>query len=380
VALALLRCPGVKFTPQIPVAIFLTSFHPGGTERQMIELIRGLDRSRFDVHVVCFNREGAWLARAESAAPVIEFFVKGGLARRATLVRAVQFARWCRERRITVVQTCDFYANTLALPAAAFANVPVRIGSRRELAPDKTSAQLALQRQAYRCAHAIVANSSAARDQLLHEGVPDASIRVIPNGVDIDSCAGAREPRPMRTILTVANLRREKAHEILLDAVARVGSTHADLRVVIAGDGPRAAELRALAAKLGLDDRVEFLGHCDDVGTLLREADLFVLPSRSEASPNSVLEAMAAGVPIVASAVGGLLELVQPGRTGLLVPPNDAPSLARAIESLLADPGRARALGAAARAAAAKHYSFDRMVREFEDLYLSQLQLASQAA
>ena len=346
----------------------------------MIELIRGLDRARFDVHAVCFNREGAWLARAESAAPVTEFFVRGGLARRATLIRAVQFARWCRERRIAIVQTCDFYANMLALPAAALANVPVRIGSRRELAPDKTSAQLALQRQAYRCAHAIVANSSAARDRLLREGISDTSIRVIPNGVDTAGCLGARESRPIRTILTVANLRREKAHETLLEAVARVAPAHADLRVLIAGDGPRAAELRALARKLGVAGRVEFLGHRDDVEALLMEADVFVLPSRSEASPNSVLEAMAAGVPIVASAVGGLLELVQPGRTGLLVPPDDASALARAIESLLADAGRARALGEAGRAAVAQRYSFDRMARAFEDLYLSQLRLASQAA
>jgi glycosyltransferase involved in cell wall biosynthesis len=370
----------VKRTPQIPVAVFLTSFHPGGTERQMIELIRGLDRAQFDVHAVCFNREGAWLTRAESVAPVTEFFVRGGLARRATLVRAMQFARWCRDRRIAVVQTCDFYANTIALPAAAFANVPVRIGSRRELAPDKTSAQLALQRQAYRCAHAIVANSLAAAGLLRREGISDARVRVIPNGVDAGRSHAHREWRPIRAILTVANLRREKAHEILFDAVARLAPTHPDLRVRIAGDGPRAAELRALAATLGIAERVSFLGHRDDIDALFADADLFVLPSRSEAFPNSVVEAMAAGLPVVATTVGGLPELVEPDRTGLLVPPDDGAALAQAIASLIAHPERARVLGDKARETVARRYSFDRMVRAFERLYLSQLELASQAA
>ncbi len=370
----------MKLTPQIPVAVFLTSFHPGGTERQMIELIRRLDRTRFDIHAVCFNREGAWLARAEAAAPVTEFFVKGGLARRRTLVRAVQFARWCRERRIAVVQACDFYANTIALPAAALANVPVRIGSRREIAPDKTAAQLALQRQAYRCAHAIVANSSAAADRLRQEGISDACIRIIPNGVDPGRFAAARARRPIRTILTVANLRREKAHEVLLEAVATLVPAHPEIRVRIAGDGPRTAELRARAAALGIADRVAFLGHRDDVEALLAEADVFVLPSRSEAFPNSVVEAMAAGLPVVATAVGGLLELVEPGRTGMLIPPDDPAALATAIDSLISDPERACALGDAARETIARRYSFDRMVRAFEDLYLSQLQVSSQAA
>jgi glycosyltransferase involved in cell wall biosynthesis len=369
----------VKLTSQIPVAVFLNSFYPGGTERQMIELIRGLDRTRFEVHAVCLNREGAWLARAESVAPVTEFFVKGGLARRATLARAMEFTRWCRERRIEVVQTCDFYANAFALPAAALANVPVRIGSRRELAPDKTNAQLWLQRQAYRCAHAVVANSSAAAALLRREGISGARIRVIPNGVAGGSHA-RREWRPIRALLTVANLRREKAHEILLDAVARLAPAHPDLRVRVAGDGPRAAELRALAATLGIADRVSFLGHRDDVDALLAEADVFVLPSRSEAFPNSVVEAMAAGLPVVATTVGGLPELVQPGRTGLLVPPDDGAALARAIASLIAHPERARALGDTARETVARRYSFDRMVRAFERLYLSQLELASQAA
>jgi glycosyltransferase involved in cell wall biosynthesis len=257
----------------------------------------------------------------------------------------------------------------------------VRIGSRRELNPDKTAAQIALQRQAYRCAHAIVANSGAAARQLESEGVPAARVEVIPNGVSVDRFSprpfGAR---PVTTILTVANLRPEKAHEVLLAAAAQLSPRYPQLQVVVAGDGPRAAELRTLAHTLGIEGRVNFLGHREDVPALLALADAFVLPSRSEAFPNGAIEAMAAGLPVVASRVGGLLDLIDEGRTGLLVPPDDPAALARAIEGLILSPARAEMLGAAAREEVTRLYSFDRMVRGFEDLYLSQLETAGASA
>jgi glycosyltransferase involved in cell wall biosynthesis len=373
----------VKLAPQIPVAVFITSFHPGGTERQMTELIQRLDRTRFDVRVACFHKEGAWLPRVEACAPVTAFPIKG-FARPGTLAQAAAFARWCRAQRIAVVQTCDLYANTFALPAAALGGVPVRIGSRRELNPDKSAGQIALQRHAYRCAHTVVANSRAAARQLEAEGLATARIEVIPNGVTVERFAPRAATGRVATVLTVANLRPEKAHEVLLDAAARLAPVHPGLRYLIAGDGPRLSELRDLAHRLGVADRVEFLGHREDVPALLAAADAFVLPSRSEAFPNGAIEAMAAGLPVIASAAGGLLDLIESGKTGLLVPPDDAGALADAIDSLVLSPARAAALGSAAREDVTRRYSFERMVRSFEDLYLSKLEMprgvSSQAA
>jgi L-malate glycosyltransferase len=383
VAPALLRWQVVKPAHQIPVAVFLTSFHPGGTERQMTELIRRLDRDRFEVHVACFHKEGAWLPRVEACAPVTAFPIRG-FARPATLARAAAFARWCRTHRIAVVQSCDLYSNTFALPAAALAGVPLRIGSRRELNPDKSGGQIALQRHAYRCAQVIVANSHAASRQLIAEGVPTQRIRIVPNGVSIERFAPRAEARGVSTVLTVANLRTEKAHEVLLAAAAQLAPRYPHLRFQIAGDGPRMAELRALSSTLGVAERVSFLGHREDVPALLAGADAFVLPSRSEAFPNGAIEAMAAGLPVVASATGGLLDLIDSGRTGLLVRPDDPAALAEAIEGLVISPARAAMLGAAAHDEVTRRYSFDRMVRAFEDLYLSQLGMprgvSSQAA
>jgi glycosyltransferase involved in cell wall biosynthesis len=351
----------------------MTAFEPGGTERQMSELIRRLDARRFRVHVACLHKKGAWLTRiVRHAASIVEFPIQG-FARAATVAQMAAFARWCRRERIAVVQTCDLYANIFGLPGAALARVPVRIGSRRELNPDKTPGQIRLQRLAYRSATKVVANSQAARHMLETEGLGPASIAVIPNGVDLGSFARPSRSGRIRTIVTVANLRPEKSHETLLAAAAMLLDSSPDLRFRIVGDGPRRVELERLAATLGISGQVEFLGHREDVPALLADADVFVLPSRSEAFPNGAIEAMAAGLPVVASATGGLLDLVQPDTTGILVPPGDAGALAAALRSLVDDPARARAMGESARQFVQQRYSFERMVASFEDLYSSGL-------
>ena len=369
VALALLRLPKVNSQPQIAVAVFLTSFDPGGTERQMTELIRRLDDMRYRVHVVCLRREGAWLPQVTSrAASVVEFRIRG-FAKGQTIRQMWRFARWCRRERISVLHTCDFYSNVFGLLAGAMAGVPVRIGSRRELNPDKTSGQIRLQRLAYRCAARVVANSPAAAAILRTEGVPSADVVMIPNGVDASAYHEAARRADVRKVITVANLRPEKNHETLIAAAAQLAEHCPNLRYQIVGEGSRRMALETLARERGVDHIVEFLGHREDVPALLASADVFVLPSRSEAFPNGAIEAMAAGLPVVACAVGGLLDLIETGRTGILVPPSDPEPLAVAIRSLYDNPARAREMGRAARREVRAQYSFERMVSAFEDLY-----------
>jgi L-malate glycosyltransferase len=359
--------------PRVPIAIFMSSFEPGGTERQMTELIRRLDRSRFDVHVASLHRHGAWLTRAEEHAASVAEFPITGFRRASTFTQARRFAGWCRARGITLVHTADLYANIFALPAAAMAGVPVRIGNRREINPDKSPGQIALQRAAYACAHVVVANSAAAGDRLATERVPRSRIRVVPNGIDLAAYTPSQHERPLRRIVTVANLRTEKAHEVLLEAAELVLRRCPDAEFVIAGDGPRRQELERLAQSRGVAARVRFMGHADDVPALLASCDLFVLPSRSEAFPNSVLEAMATALPIVATRVGGIVELIENQRTGVLVPPDDARALGHAMLDLIQWRSHAVRLGHAARAAVEARYSWDRMISEFEHLYMEQL-------
>jgi glycosyltransferase involved in cell wall biosynthesis len=363
----------VAFTAPLPIAYVLTSFEPGGTERQMIELVRRLDRSRWAVHVACFRARGGWFGRvAEAVESVVEFPVDS-FKSLGMLQQMGAFARWCRSLNIAVVHTAALPSNVFGLPAAAMARVPVRVGNRREIDPGKSSAAIALQRAAYACAHAIVANSRAAADRLLLERVPRRKVTVIPNGLDAAHLPASAARGRLRRVVMVANLRAEKGHDVLLDASVDVLRRFPDAHFELVGAGPALDTLRARAAARGVAHAVTFVGHCDDVAARLADADLFVLPSRSEAFPNAVLEAMAAGLPIVASAVGGILELIDDGRNGLLVPPGDAGALADRLCRLIADAPLAGRLGEAARADALARYSFDRMVGAFEQLYLTEL-------
>jgi glycosyltransferase involved in cell wall biosynthesis len=356
----------------VPIVFVMSSFEPGGTESQMIELIRRLDRRRWDVHVASMRRGGRWFDRVQQAAPC-ETFAVSSFRRAATLGRWRAFARWCQDTQVAVVHAVDFPSNIFGLSAAAFARIPVRIGARRDINPGRTLAQLAAQRAAYACAHVVIANARAAADRLRIEGVPRRKIVIVPNGLDVSRFRPRALAPPLRRVITVANLRPEKGHDVLLEAARLVLARFPDARFELVGDGPERARLVARADALGIAGAVSFLGHTDEVAGQLARADISALPSRTEAFPNAALEAMASGLPVVASAVGGLVELVDDRRTGLLTPAGDATALAGRLCELMADGALGGRLGRAARAAVEARFSFDRMTDGVERVYLAEL-------
>jgi glycosyltransferase involved in cell wall biosynthesis len=352
--------------------VVITSFDRGGTERQAAELVCRLDPARFRVHVVCLRREGAWLPRVEGrAASVAEFRVRS-FTSVSTLRTIRRLAAWLRANEIGVLHTWDLYANIVGLPAALMARVPVRLGSRRGItSPVTRRGLLALQRAAFTAAHHIVANSEAAAARLRREGIPARRIDIIPNGIDVSDFPAARRSA-RKVVTTVANIRIDKGHDVLLEAVRGVLERHPEARFRIVGDGPLRATIEARAHTLGIAGSVDFLGARDDVPEQLATSDVFAFPSLMEAFPNGVMEAMATGLPVVATDVGGIPELVDHERNGLLVRPGDPVALAAGIVRLLDDRAFADACGRAARETIAARYSFDRMVATFESLYLDQ--------
>jgi glycosyltransferase involved in cell wall biosynthesis len=362
----------LKRAAPLPIVFVMSSFEPGGTESQMIELVRRLDRTRWSVHVASMRRGGSWFERVQRAAPC-ETFAVDSFHRAATLGRWREFAKWCRDKQMAVVHTVDLPSNIFGLSAAAFARVPVRVGARRDINPGRTLAELAAQRAAYSCASVVIANAQAAADRLRIEGVPRRKIAIVPNGLDLSRFRARALVPPLRRVITVANLRPEKGHDVLLDAARLVLTRFPDARFELVGDGEERRRLVARADALGIASAVSFFGHADEVAARLAHADISVLPSRSEAFPNAALEAMASGLPLVASAVGGLAELVDDRQTGLLTPAGHAPALAERLCELMADGALGVRLGRAAREVVEARFSFDRMTDGVERMYVSEL-------
>jgi glycosyltransferase involved in cell wall biosynthesis len=214
-------------------------------------------------------------------------------------------------------------------------------------------------------AAAVITVSQANAEALTRLGVEPARIRVIPNGVDLSRFRRRRGAKPERgLIVCVARQHPAKNLGLLLDACALLRDRGTSFRCLLLGGGRCSAALRSQAAALGLAELVEFVGTVDhdDVAEAWQRASIAVLTSRREGLPVSLIEAAAAGVPAVATAVGGVPELVADGETGLLVPPGDTAALAAALGRLIAEPDRALELGRAARARAEERFSLERQV------------------
>ena len=231
------------------------------------------------------------------------------------------------------------------------------------------SVYVAAERAAARWCRTIVAVSEAERDAGLAARVGRAGqYRVVVNGVDVE--AFGRDPHPVGgRIVMVGRLARQKRPDVAIRAFAGVRREYPEARLDVVGDGPLRGQVEALVAELGLENSVRLLGSRDDVPELLSAATCFLLTSDYEGCPVSVVEAMAAGAPVVCTAVGGIPELVVDGETGILVEPRSPGGAARALAALLADPARARRMGLAARERARRLYSSERMVRAVEMLY-----------
>lgn len=220
--------------------------------------------------------------------------------------------------------------------------------------------------------HRVVANSSAAAKAQIAAGVVDEQkCRVIYNGFLPDETGRSGDERGARTAFTwlnVAVFRTEKGHENLLKA-AQIAARERPFRLLLAGEGPRLDDMKALAAELGLGDRVEFLGKRTDVAALLHESDAFVLPSMYEGLPNALTEALAASLPAVATDAGGTPEVLRHGEMGYLVPPEDPEKLAAAMIRMMdLNPEERRATGERGRAHILRTFAMERMVEQWESV------------
>jgi L-malate glycosyltransferase len=355
----------------------------GGTENQFMMLARRLDTTRFDVEFACLRRWGPFVQEiTDRRIPLSEYNVRTFRSVSA-LRQQAKLARHITRQQVHIVHAYNFYGNVFAIPPARLV-ARVVIASIRDCAPYLTPMQRRVQRYACQLADCVLVNAMAVRDWLVREGYDESKIVVIRNGVDLSQFNGSTDSKRLRhelrlsggtpLIVVVSRLARLKGLEDLIAAAAILKARKQDAQFLIVGEtapSQRAYldELKLLATRHGVADRVVFTGLRSDIPALLSAADVSVMPSLNEALSNVLLESMAAGAPTVATRVGGTPEALIDEHTGLLVPPGDAESLASAISRLLNDRGLATRLGGAARQFVHDHLSVDRMVSETEQLY-----------
>ncbi|HKX04019.1 MAG TPA: glycosyltransferase [Methylomirabilota bacterium] len=361
-------------TPPRPGVLLVgDTLNLGGTEGQFAEVACGLDRSRWDLDVCCVRAEGPLRARLE-AAGLRAWSVGPRSFRSPALAGAIlRLARHLRRHTVRLVHCFDFYSNILGVSAARLAGTPVVIASQRDMGNLRSRGQQAMHSLALGLATHVLVNSDAIATSLARtRAARRGRLAVIHNGVDLarfTPVANGSSGRAPVTVGTLANLRPEKGLRQLVEAAAEVARTAVRARFVIWGDGPLRGDLEALIRARGLTGIVEMPGPTRQPESALKGCDVFVLPSLSEASSNVVLEAMGTGLPVVATRVGGLPGLVEDDSTGLLVPPNDVPSLARAILRLLETPGLAATMGARGRVRVLAEFSLERMSERVDAFY-----------
>lgn len=364
----------------------ITALCVGGAEQTLVDLVDGLDTERHDVTIWTifdFNPlaehvdDDVAIRSLTDSARVENGYVVGATTPLAYLLAPLRFCYAAATERPAMIQSFLIFDNLIARLAGLVSPATIVTGVRA-VPNDRTTARSVLDRATIRLSDVVVSNSAAGAEFAVDLGAPRERVTVVRNGRDVDRFRRA-EPDAVREELsigddelvagTVGRLIERKGHAELLTAWAQVQSQVPNARLLIVGDGKQASALQSRAETLGCADSVEFLGRRDDVPELLAAMDVFAFPSHFEGLPGAVIEAMAAGLPIVATPVDGTAELIDDYETGLFVPVEDPDAIAWATIRLLESPSLRESLGDRAQQRAFEGFSTDVMVGKFEALY-----------
>ena len=365
----------------IKICYVIGQLSRGGAEKQLYELVKGINRERFSPVVISLSSGGCWASEFRKLnIQVIE------LQRRKNreFTRLFRLIKLFRTIKPDIVHTYLFSANSYGRIAAIIAGAPVVIASERSLpetGKDKNGYQVFLDRILAFFSHGIICNSLKASGTLVKKYSFDADkVFTVHNGINaVDFLKETRLDSKMKiaqkVVGTVGRLHPSKNYRLFLD-MARIvleNFAHNDLKFVIVGEGELRDELEEYSQQSGIADSVVFTGESDDVFPLLQAMDVFVMTSQYEGFSNAIMEAMLAGLPVVATDVGGNSELVIDGENGFLCPLNDAASLAERVVSLLGNERDAMEMGEKGRDRVRAEFKIERMVRETEEVYLGLL-------
>jgi glycosyltransferase involved in cell wall biosynthesis len=349
------------------IVLLLEDLKFGGTQRHALELARGLDRRRFqpEIWTLAAGDDFSPVARAWGI-PVTQLS-RQKMAGPATLARLwLRFKKSPPDLLLTLTAVPNIWGRVLG----RWAGAPLVVGNVRSLTHHRQH-----EGWLWPFADHILCNTKAINDKLNNDcKISLSRITVIPNGVDMDYFQPQSPgPAPKPVILSVGRLVLDKDQETLIRAFRLAQTDHPDAELWLVGDGPRKQVLETLATRLLPPGKVRFLPGQTDLRPLFAQAAIFALSSRHEAFPNVALEAMAMGLPVVATRVGGLPDLVTPGESGWLTPPGNAAALAGAISQLLGDPETRQAFGRAGRQRVERDFTLEAMVRRHEEVFATLL-------
>lgn len=354
-----------------------------GIERMLLDLLPALRARGCPAALVCLgSAHGPGHALGQAAAALGVPVSYAGLAGRISPKGLLRLRKILRSASPRVMHFHGYKATIVAGTYAVARRAPAVATFHTHAAHDVhvSSSIVRFESQILRRLRGIVAVSEPVRLELMDRGVPSDRVRVIPNGIAdrANDQPRAAHPRAGPVLLCVGRLIRKKNVHVLLDALHRLAKPFPDIRLLLAGEGPFREALERQCAALGLGDRVEFLGFVEDVPSLLRRCDCFVLPSQTEGMPISVLEAMSCAVPIVATEVGSIPAIARDESEAILVPPNDVDRLAEALERVLGNPPLRHTLASAARARFLDGFTAGRMADRYLEFYRDVLPASEQ--
>lgn len=358
------------------------TYEVGGPGKTILETYRAIDATRFRLHLGVFLVKGEaddtpFLREARSYGMPVHLISGHNqydprlISRTAELVRSLG---------IDIVHAHEVKSDVIAYMAAKLHRVPIVTTMHGWIGnTSKQRALIALDKKVARGFDRVLAVSGKIRDQLLSAGVPESRVRLVHNAIVLDryqrtgshgflaSLVG--QPVPAPVLVCVGRLSSEKGQADLVEALGMVAAGGHRVSAVLAGDGPDKSRLEQQIQALGLGDRIFLPGYIDRPQRILEEADLSVLPSHTEGLPNAALEALAMGVPVLATRVGGTPEVIEDGVTGRLVPASSPQALAKAIEDFLANRSRWTEMAERGRVRVTEQFDFGARTRKVEDIY-----------
>ena len=354
------------------------SLEVGGAERHVVDLAVALSRREYEVTVAC-SVAGDLYKSLEEANVTVRSLLDQLVKRRVSAAYARALRRLAKDERFDLVHAHVYASAAAAAIATLGTDVPLVITEHTEAVWRDRGARLVTRWFCRRASRVIAVSDAVKRRLVKQDDIPPGKIALIPNAVPANPDSGSGTP-PLRDELrdrplvgVLARLQPEKGVATFLKAGAHVAKVVPQACFIVVGDGPLRTELEVLVRRLCIEQNVRFLGFRSDPRALIELLDVLVVPSLTEGAPLVVLEAMAAGVPIVASAVGGIPDQIRHEREGLLVPPGDPEALGDAVLKLLRDPRLARRMGASGCRKSASVFSHATMVARTEEVYRAAL-------